>query len=57
MEIEPSSFLHSVVSIYLGDIAGSVPEQGNKASHMKFLASLCIIKVTFILYYSLLSIQ
>ena len=30
MEIEPPSFLHSVVSIYFGDIAGSVPEQGIK---------------------------
>jgi hypothetical protein len=44
------------VEAYLGDTAGSVPDQHNKTSHE--VASFPVnIKVTFTLYCSLLSAQ
>ena len=52
----PWRFIFDLIQTYLGDTMGSVPDHNNQASHTHFWVSQCI-KVIFILYCSLLSVQ
>jgi hypothetical protein len=41
-------YLKNVIQAYVEDIAGSVPEHQNKASHTNFLVSQCILYKSYV---------